>query len=92
MQKITDVKMKCPECTLITTVGEGIPDIDGDGGIGCPRCYYTLKKEIAMVDFEPQKIKLEASVVWEDPECDPNAAIFQLQSMMQYLLDKDVNT
>ena len=47
-QYITDVKMRCPVCLLITIVGDCEPDIDGDGSLGCPRCLYVEKKKVVM--------------------------------------------
>lgn len=31
-----------------------------------------------------------ADIIWEDPECDPNAAIIQIQEYLQYILNKDL--
>ena len=45
---ILDVKMKCPECSLVTTVGLCEPDIDGEGSLGCPRCLYIMKRKVVM--------------------------------------------
>ena len=90
-ESILDVKLKCPECTLITTVDLAEPDIDGEGSLGCPRCLQVEKKKVVMEEFVPKELKLIANIQWEDPECDPNAAIIQIQEMLQYLLDKDIN-
>ena len=48
LPRIADVKLKCPECGLITTVGKAEPDIDGEGSLGCPKCLYVMKKKIVM--------------------------------------------
>ena len=37
--KITEVPVYCPKCNWQGTVIDCEPDIDGDGGLGCPRCY-----------------------------------------------------
>ncbi len=49
LKSILDVKLKCPACCLITTVGEAEPDIDGDGSLGCPRCLAVENKKIVML-------------------------------------------
>ncbi len=92
MDSITDVKMKCPQCCLITTAGLAEPDIDGDGSLGCPRCLSVENKKVVLCELVPKKLQFTADVLWEDPyEGDINGAVMQLQKMMQYLLDKDVN-
>ena len=48
VKSILDVKLKCPECNLITTAGEAYPDIDGDGSLGCQRCLYIMKKKVVL--------------------------------------------
>ncbi len=48
-KSITDVKLKCPECNLIVSVGDAEPDIDGDGSLGCPTC---LPKKIVLKEIE----------------------------------------
>lgn len=39
--RITDVLTNC-SCGWSGTVGECEPDIDGDGGLGCPKCFNIL--------------------------------------------------
>lgn len=46
--RITDVKMKCPKCSFICKVDICEPDIDGDGNLGCPRCFVVLNKRVVM--------------------------------------------
>lgn len=53
LPRIADVKLKCPECGLITTVGQAEPDIDGEGSLGCPRCLCATKKKIVMYELNP---------------------------------------
>lgn len=36
LTRITDVLMKCPLCGTVTRAGDCEPDVDGDGGLGCP--------------------------------------------------------
>ena len=55
LTSILDVKMKCPECALVSTVGACVPDIDGDGSLGCPRCRYVLKKEVVVLEVAQSK-------------------------------------
>ncbi len=52
MGSILDVRMKCPECMLITTVDLCEPDIDGEGSLGCPRCLAMEKKKVVMTEWE----------------------------------------
>jgi hypothetical protein len=40
---------------------------------------------------EQGKMKLAVAVNWEDPECDPIAAVRQLQEIVQNVLDKEIN-
>ncbi len=87
-ESILEVKMKCPECMLITTVDLCEPDIDGDGSLGCPRCLAVDKKKIVVQELIPKLAGFTADILWE---FSPDPAVTQLQEMMQYLLDKDVN-
>lgn len=48
--KITDVRMECLKCHRITTVGNAIPDIDGEGSLGCPFCYDKDLERVALVE------------------------------------------
>ena len=54
LMRITDVKLRCPECSLVTTVGDAEPDIDSDGSLGCPRCLYVLKKKVILKEIDPR--------------------------------------
>lgn len=45
LTSILDVKLKCPLCNFKFTVGEGFPDVDGDGSIGCPICFAVAVKD-----------------------------------------------
>lgn len=36
LTSILDVKMKCPMCGWKGTIRDTIPDVDGDGSMGCP--------------------------------------------------------
>ena len=47
-ESILDAKLECPECGLKTTVGRAIPDIDGEGSLGCPRCWEKRGAEIVL--------------------------------------------
>ena len=51
--KITDVLMECqnPKCRLVCKVIDCEPDIDGDGGLGCPRCWLVLRKKTVMKEY-----------------------------------------
>lgn len=40
--RITDTFCDC-DCGWTGTVGNCLPDIDGDGGLGCPRCLVTIE-------------------------------------------------
>jgi hypothetical protein len=44
LPSILDVPMLCPVCGFRFTVGQGFPDVDGDGGIGCPICFAVAKE------------------------------------------------
>ena len=88
-ESILDVRMQCPVCRMITSIGECEPDIDGDGSLGCPRCLTVNKQKNVMQQMKDSEFK--ADIMWEDPECDINAAVIQIQEMLQYLLDKDAN-
>ncbi|MFA7100707.1 MAG: hypothetical protein WC196_02950 [Bacilli bacterium] len=48
--KITDVRMECLKCHRISTVGNAIPDIDGEGSLGCPFCYDKDLERVALVE------------------------------------------
>jgi len=45
-KSITEHKLICPnpKCKLVYKVKDCVPDIDGDGGIGCPRCWDILRE------------------------------------------------
>lgn len=88
-KSILDVRMQCPICKIIANIGDCEPDIDGDGSLGCPRCLTIDKKKVVMQQMS--KHEFVADIMWEDPECDINAAVIQIQEMLQYLLNKDVN-
>jgi len=51
--KITDVRMECLKCHRISTVGNAIPDIDGEGSLGCPFCYDKDLERVALVEQPP---------------------------------------
>lgn len=91
-KSILDVRMQCPECMGIANVGDCEPDIDGEGSLGCPnpKCMTVDKKPIVMQQMKKEP-EFETDIMWEDPECDINAAVIQIQEMLQYLLDKDAN-
>jgi len=89
-ESITDVKMYCPVCLMITKVGDCEPDIDGDGSLGCPWCLQTMNKKVVMKQYKGN-LKFVANIMWEDPECDLIAAVIQIQGYLQYLLNKEVN-
>ena len=36
----------CPKCKWIGQVKQCEPDVDGDGSIGCPKCFTVVKTEI----------------------------------------------
>lgn len=38
LMRITDVRTHCPNCGWEGKVMDAEPDIDGDGGLGCPTC------------------------------------------------------
>jgi len=44
LPRIGDVKMFCPECDWRGTVYDCDPDIDGDGGLGCPDCHTVVEE------------------------------------------------
>ena len=54
MGKIIDVKLVCPVCKFITSVGEAEPDIDGDGNLGCPKCLLYKKQKVVMKEHKWQ--------------------------------------
>jgi len=39
MQRITEVPCYCPQCAWSGVTGEAEPDVDGDGSLGCPKCF-----------------------------------------------------
>lgn len=57
-QSIMDVVMICPECGIRVKVGRAVPDIDGDGSLGCPVCYHKWQKEVVLC--EPWNIQANA--------------------------------
>jgi len=42
VEKITDVKVRCPKCGWRGTIGDCEPDVDGDGNLGCPECLTVV--------------------------------------------------
>ncbi|KKK92034.1 hypothetical protein LCGC14_2706970 [marine sediment metagenome] len=48
LKSILDVKLRCPECALVVKVGAAEPDIDGDGSLGCPRCFWVMRKLVVL--------------------------------------------
>ena len=48
LKSILDVPMKCADikCRWKGLADDCIPDIDGDGSLGCPRCGGTCKEII----------------------------------------------
>ena len=40
--KIGDVVSYCPKCQWYGVVDDCIPDIDGDGSLGCPKCESVV--------------------------------------------------
>ena len=49
--KITDVELRCPECLMVCKVGDAEPDIDGEGSLGCPRCFWTDRKMVVLEEI-----------------------------------------
>lgn len=47
-ESILDAELECPRCGLKTTVSHAIPDIDGEGSLGCPRCWDLREAEIVL--------------------------------------------
>jgi len=45
LQKIGDVKGSC-NCGWVGTVDEAVPDVDGDGSLGCPECFSVMQFEV----------------------------------------------
>jgi len=45
--------MECLKCHRISTVGNAIPDIDGEGSLGCPFCYDKDLERVALVEQPP---------------------------------------
>ncbi len=41
--RIQDTRMWCPECDWNGAASEAVPDVDGDGSLGCPRCENVLE-------------------------------------------------
>jgi hypothetical protein len=35
---VLNVPMRCPKCGWTWTLKDCEPDVDGDGGMGCPKC------------------------------------------------------
>jgi len=55
MESITDHKLKCPECGLVTAVCDAVHDgemqrngfeFESDGSLGCPFCFYVKKETV----------------------------------------------
>lgn len=46
LKSIRDVEVQCPwlGCQWRGTVAEAIPDYDGDGNLGCPRCSSRVEQ------------------------------------------------
>lgn len=42
--RIEDVAMVCSECGWTGTLGEAVPDVDGEGSLGCPMCLSVAKE------------------------------------------------
>lgn len=80
-------KSICPYCGKIATVGDCEPNIDGDGSPGCPKCLALWGKKVVMLEIKTQQV----NITWKDPEGDINAAVLQIQEILQHHLDKDVN-
>ena len=40
--KIGEVKTSCPICEWVGTVEECVPDVDGEGSLGCPKCEAVV--------------------------------------------------
>ena len=45
MKRITEVDAWCSKCGWTGSVGECIPDVDGDGSLGCPTCETVVETE-----------------------------------------------
>jgi hypothetical protein len=45
LPKIEDVQLKCERCGWDGTVGTAVPDVDGDGSLGCPKCGKVAKEK-----------------------------------------------
>ena len=45
-RSVFEIPVRCvaPECGWSGTVGEAVPDVDGDGSMGCPKCGRIVKE------------------------------------------------
>ena len=43
LQSITSIFCRCKKCRWYGTVGQCEPDVDGDGSLGCPKCFEVIK-------------------------------------------------
>lgn len=55
MRRITEAPCHCGVCGWKGTVGECEPDVDGDGGIGCPVCFpsdVNIQHPLVVIESE----------------------------------------
>ena len=61
--KITEAKMKCPECGVVSKVGCCVCDgeqtqtglkFESDGSMGCPRCFYVDNMSVTVKALESE--------------------------------------
>jgi len=50
MRSIGSVRCICKKCGWWGTVSETEPDVDGDGGLGCPQCLAVIEAGIPQND------------------------------------------
>ena len=58
---ILEAKLQCPECGMIVKVEDAVVDgdvhwdgytFDSDGSLGCPKCFWVMKKHSILKDVE----------------------------------------
>lgn len=76
MKSILEVPSHCPKCGWWGTVYDCEPDIDGDGGLGCPRCSAIID----IVTKSPHPM--------QPAETDSTGVLrFKANAIIRYLLD-----
>lgn len=63
MISIGEAHCNCPHCIWSGSVSQCIPDIDGDGSLGCPVCKTVII--VSTVPYYEWQSKLETGLRWD---------------------------